>query len=77
MTIIQNQCATEDNKSGGERKKTVDNKAKIPIRLPKHLEKLSKQIDRIRKIDGDESMFRSRFRLPYSSPKPVRPQRKA
>lgn len=75
MTTIQDQ-RTKSNESGSERRKTADNKGEISIRLPKHLEKLSEQIDRIRKIDGDESMFRSRFRLPYSSPEPIRPQRK-
>ena len=76
MTNIKTQSTTENNESRREEKKATDNKGRVSVRLPKRLEKLSEQVDRIRKIDGDESMFRSRFRLPYSSPEPIRPKRK-
>ena len=40
-------------------------------RLSGRLKRLSDQLDRARKLDGDESMFQFRFRLPYSTWEPL------
>ena len=72
MTNIQDQRTIRNNKSKNEENKSTDCKGGISVRLPHRLEKLSKQVDRIRHMEGDESMFRSRLRLPYSSPDSAR-----
>lgn len=68
--------ANSNNKLRKEKSKIADDKNKVPVQLPNRLEKLSKQVDRIRKMEGDESMFRSRLRLPYSTSEPIRSLRK-
>ena len=68
--------ANPNNKLRKEKSKIAGDENKVTVQLPDRLEKLSKQVDRIRKMEGDESMFRSRFRLPYSASEPIRSLRK-
>lgn len=76
MANIQKSLTIQRSESKSEQRKTSDSKAKVSVRFPKRLEKLSRQIDRIREMEGDTSMFRSRFRLPYSSPESIRLHKK-
>lgn len=76
MTTIQTRHTTENNEPKSERIKRTDNKSEDSVKLPDDLKKLSELIDKFREMEGDTSMFRSRFQLPYSSPGLVHPPKK-